>query len=85
MSDENNLDILEESIGIFNSDESGFLTNLKTGLVLGPKGVKDLDDIKSGKEQESMTVLVTLNANGEVFPQWLYIPMRVYQLCCSLS
>lgn len=70
---ENALTILNEPQRIFNADESGFLTNPQSGLVLAPKGMDNLYAINTGSEKESITVLVTINADGELFP-----PMIVY-------
>lgn len=70
---ENAVNILEDPSRILNSDESGFATNPKTGLVLGPKGMKNFYEIKSGSEKENITVLFTISANGEIYP-----PMVVY-------
>ena len=74
LKEENVADILEESERISNSDESGFMTNSKTGLILGPKGMKDLYEIKTGSEKESITVLVTINAKGKILPPMIIYP-----------
>ncbi|KAJ8952300.1 hypothetical protein NQ314_007568 [Rhamnusium bicolor] len=66
---ENAVDILEDPTRIFNSDESGFATNPKTGLVLGPKGLKNFYEIKSGSEKECITALFTISADGQIYPQ----------------
>lgn len=70
---ENAEDILEDPSRILNSDESGFATNPKTGLVLGPTGMKNFYEIKSGSEKECITALFTISANGDIYP-----PMVVY-------
>ncbi|XP_072390016.1 uncharacterized protein [Diabrotica undecimpunctata] len=67
-------DILEDSSRIFNGDESGFSLCPKTGKVLGPKGWKNLYVIKSGKEKENTTVLITFNASGAVCPPLVIFP-----------
>lgn len=50
-----------------------FLTNPQSGLVLAPKAMGNLYAINTGLEKESITVLVTINDNGELYP-----PMIVY-------
>lgn len=73
LNSENAQDILNEPRRIFNADESGFLTNPETGLVLAPKGMGNFYSINTGSEKESITVLVTVNADGKLYP-----PMIVY-------
>lgn len=73
LASENAEDILQDPTRIFNSDESGFATNPKTGLVLGPKGMKNFYEIKSGSEKECITTLFTISADGQIYP-----PMIVY-------
>lgn len=75
LAEENALDILEEPKRIFNADESGFQTCPESGKVLGPVGMKFFYQIKSGKEKEQLTVMVTINAAGQ-----LVTPMVVYPL-----
>ncbi|KAJ8930929.1 hypothetical protein NQ314_016228 [Rhamnusium bicolor] len=57
LKEEKCVDILEDPTRIFNSNESGFETNPKTGLVLGPRGMKNFYQVKSGSEKEQITVL----------------------------
>lgn len=73
LKEQNALSILDDPARILNSDETGFETNPKTGLVLGPKGMKNFYEIKSGSEKDSITVLCTIAANGDLYP-----PMIVY-------
>lgn len=70
---ENVEDILRDPARIFNADESGFQTNPETGLVLGPKGLNNFYSISTGSVKESITVLVTVNAEGKLYP-----PMVIY-------
>lgn len=70
---ENAEDILDDPTRILNSDESGFATNPKTGLVLGPRGMKNFYEIFSGSDKECITALFTISADGEIYP-----PMIVY-------
>ncbi|XP_031358776.1 uncharacterized protein LOC116182378 [Photinus pyralis] len=71
--EENAEDIVSDPTRILNSDESGFATNPKTGLVLGPRGMKNFYEVKSGSEKECITSLFTISADGEIYP-----PMIVY-------
>ncbi|KAJ8914047.1 hypothetical protein NQ315_017566 [Exocentrus adspersus] len=66
MEDNNFQDVLEDPSRIFNGDVSGFSLCSKSGKVLGPKGWKNLYVVKSGKEKENITVLITFNASGAV-------------------
>lgn len=61
-------DILSDPKRIFNGDESGFALCPKTGKVLGPRGFKNLYQIKPSNEKENKTVLLTFNANGDMCP-----------------
>lgn len=69
------LDILEDPSRIYNADESGFQTCPESGKVLGPVGMKNFYEVKSGKEKEQLTVMVGINAAGQVVA-----PMIVYPL-----
>ncbi|CAG4931622.1 unnamed protein product [Parnassius apollo] len=66
LEEENALDIKDDPTRIFNSDETGVMTCLKTGLILGPKNYKNTYEIASGKEKESITVLCTFSADDAV-------------------
>ncbi|CAB3254267.1 unnamed protein product [Arctia plantaginis] len=61
-------DILNDPKRIFNGDESGFALCPKTGKVLGPRGFKNLYQIKPSNEKENLTVLLIFNANGDMCP-----------------
>lgn len=50
-------DILSDSKRIFNGDESGFALCPKTGKVLGPRGFKNLYQIKPSNEKENNGVI----------------------------
>lgn len=69
-------DVLKDSSRIFNCDEIGMHTCPKTGIVLGPKGFKNLYEIASGPEKESITVLCTYSANGQVPPPMIVFPYK---------
>lgn len=66
--------ILSDPKRIFNGDESGFALCPKTGKVLGPRGYKNLYQIKLSNEKENITVLLTFNANGDVCPPCVVFP-----------
>lgn len=67
-------DILDDPKRIFNGDESGFALCPKTGKVLGPRGFKNLYQIKPSSEKENITVLLTFNANGDMCPPCVVFP-----------
>lgn len=72
---ENALDIIEDPKRIFNADESRFQTCPESGKVIGPANMKNIYEIKSGKDKEQITVLLTINAAGQIVS-----PMIVYPL-----
>lgn len=74
LEDNNFQDVLDDPNRMFNGDESGFSLCPKTGKVLGPKGWKNLYVIKSGKEKENITVLITFNASGAICPPLVVFP-----------
>lgn len=67
--------LLDDPKRILNADESGFQTNPGTSLVLGPKGFKDLYEIK-GNEKECITVLAAFSANGDMAPPCIVYPFE---------
>lgn len=70
---ENAEDILGDPDRIINADESAFNICPTSGLVLGPKGMANLYEIKD-KEKESITVLGTFSASGKVLPTLIIYP-----------
>ncbi|CAG4957072.1 unnamed protein product [Parnassius apollo] len=76
LEEENALDIKDDPTRIFNSDETGVMTCLKTGLILGPKNYKNTYEIASGKEKESITVLCTFSADGTDVPPFVLYPYK---------
>lgn len=70
---ENAEDILNDPDRIINADESGFNVCPSSGLVLGPKGMANLYEIRD-KEKESITVLGTFSAAGKVLPTLIIYP-----------
>lgn len=61
----NNLDILEDPNRIYNGDETSFQICPKSGKVIGPKGWKNIYDVKRGSEKETITVMIVISAAGE--------------------
>lgn len=63
---EESLDMMTDPSRIFNADETGVRTCVKSGLVLGPlsKNFKNFYEIASGGEKESITVLCNYSASG---------------------
>lgn len=74
LEDNNFQDVLEDPSRIFNGDESGFSLCPTSGKVLGPKGWKKLYIVKSGKEKENITVLITFSASGDICPPLVVFP-----------
>ncbi|CAG4946140.1 unnamed protein product [Colias eurytheme] len=70
----NQKEILSEPMRICNGDVSGFALCPKTGKVLGPRGFKNLHQIKPNNEKENITVLLTFNANGDMCPPCVVFP-----------
>lgn len=65
--------LLKDPSRILNGDESGFQTNPVTSLVIGPKGFKDLYQVR-GSEKECITVMVTFTADGNMVPPCIVYP-----------
>lgn len=68
-----NNDLLKDPSRILNGDESGFQTNPVTSLVIGPKGFKDLYQVR-GSEKECITIMVTFTASGSMVPPCIVYP-----------
>ena len=57
LKDNNAEDILQDPTRIFNGDETAFSLCPNTGKVIGPKGWKNIYEVKRGNERETITVL----------------------------
>lgn len=68
-----NDNLLKDPSRIINGDESGFQTNPVTSLVIGPKGLKDLYEVR-GSDKECITVMVTFTASGKMAPPCIVFP-----------
>ena len=51
---------------VLNADETSFSLCPKSGKVLGPKGWRNVYEVKRGNEKDTLTVLATLSADGKV-------------------
>lgn len=67
-------DILEDPARILNVDQSGILLCPKTGRLLGPKGWKNLIEVKHGNPKQNLTTLVTFTADGRICPSVVVFP-----------
>lgn len=65
--------IFDDSEQIMNSDELGMQTCPRTGKLLGPKGEKNLYQLASDPEKQSISDLCTFSADGT-----RYDPMIIY-------
>ncbi|KAJ4449350.1 hypothetical protein ANN_00748 [Periplaneta americana] len=71
-------DVLLDPIRIFNADESAFNLCPKSGKVLSIKGEKNVYEVISVSGKESLTVLITVRADGlMVHPFILYPYIRI--------
>lgn len=72
------LDMMEDPSRIYNADETGVRTCVKSGLVLGPvsKKLRNLYEVSSGNEKESITVLCTYGASGVAAPPMVIFPYK---------
>ncbi|XP_022833931.1 uncharacterized protein LOC111361769 isoform X1 [Spodoptera litura] len=74
---ENDLfDILEDSSRVFNGDETNFLLCPKTGIVLAPKGEKNVYEIDNALAKTSLTVMFTFCAHGDLTPPMVIFPNK---------
>lgn len=71
LENENLLEILNFPERIFNCDESAFQICPKSNKVIGPRGEKNVYEIAKGSEKESITVAITVSANGTLLPPFL--------------
>ncbi len=69
MKEENIDSVLKIPDKIFNIDESCF----SLCKVLGPKGKRNLYSIVLGSEKESITVAITICANGSILPPYTHM------------
>lgn len=77
--------VLTRPESIFNGDETGVQLCPKTGKLLWRTGEKDLYEIASGKEKESLTVLCTFSAAGVALTPMILYPYKRIPLHISES
>ncbi|KAJ8950057.1 hypothetical protein NQ314_008063 [Rhamnusium bicolor] len=68
---EKQTDILNHPERIFNCDESAFQICPKSNKVIGPRGEKNIYEIAKRSDKESITVAITVGANGTLLPPFL--------------
>ena len=68
--------IMADPRRIFNTDETSFSLCPKSGKVLGPKGWRNVYDLKRGNEKDTLTVLATFSADGKVVPGMIVYPYQ---------
>ena len=76
LQENDHLDILEDGSRILNADETNFQLSPKSGKVLGIKGWKNIYEVVPGNEKETITVLCTLNASGDVIKGMVVFPYK---------
>ena len=67
-------EIMADPRSVINTDETNVSLCPKTGKVLGPKGWKNVYDLKRGNEKDTLTVLGTFSADGSVLPGMIIYP-----------
>ncbi|KAJ8928866.1 hypothetical protein NQ314_018507 [Rhamnusium bicolor] len=74
----NLLDTLKDPSRIYNADEIGVRTCVKSGLVLEPisKNFKNVYEVSSSNEIESITVLCTYSASSIAAPPMVIFPYK---------
>ena len=68
--------IMADPRRILNTDETSFSLCPKSGKVLGPKGWRNVYDLKRGNEKDTLTVLATFSADGKVVPGMIVYPYQ---------
>lgn len=77
LTNDNLLDMIGDPTRVFNTDETGMKTCMKSGLVLGPtRKFNNLYEIASGAEKDSITVLCNYSAAGDAVPPMVVFPYK---------
>ena len=76
LTNEDHADILEDGSRILNADETNFQLCPKSGKILGIKGWKNVYEISAGNEKETLTVLCTFRASGDVAKGMIVYPYQ---------
>ncbi|XP_055373588.1 uncharacterized protein LOC129606961 isoform X2 [Condylostylus longicornis] len=66
--------LLNDPRRIINGDETSFSLCPKTGKVIAPKSYKNVYQIQTGNEKETLTVLFVCTADGKVLPPMVIFP-----------
>lgn len=74
LKEKNLMSIFDDPKRVINGDETSFSLCPKTGKVIGPKGYKNIYTIQQGNEKETITVLMTFNAYGDIAPPMVVFP-----------
>lgn len=69
-------EILSVPKRVLNGDETNFVLCAKTGVVLAPKGAKNVYEIDHAPARSSLTVMFTFAANGEITPPMVIFPYK---------
>lgn len=67
-------DIMKDPSRILNGDETGFSLCPKTGKVLAPKGYRNVYQVVTSSEKDTITVLLVFTASGEVVTPLVVFP-----------
>lgn len=74
--EQNLFEILSDPKRVLNGDETYFLLCAKTGVVLAPKGAKNVYEVDHGQAKTSLTVMFTFRASGELTPPMVIFPCK---------
>lgn len=73
----NNLgDILNDPKRIYNGDETNFQLCPKNSKVLAPKGAKNVYEVDVGQSKQTITVMFTFAASGDLTPPMIIYPFK---------
>lgn len=79
------VDILNDPARLFNADETAFMLCPKGEKVLGIKGQRNVYEVHSGSDKESLTVLNNVNAAGTIAPTMIVYPAKRLPQSIKLS
>ena len=68
--------IMADPRRVLNADETSFSLCPKSRKVLGPKGWRNVYEVKRGNEKDTLTVLATFSADGKVLPGMIVFPYQ---------
>lgn len=70
------IEVLSQPSRVFNADETNFQICLSSGLVIAEKGSKNVYNIEHSNAKESITVLFTFSAAGDVCCPFIVYPYQ---------